>query len=108
EDYAHQVDQYLANKSKLRDSLLAALVADDLPAAGTPGFSALAQKCLRSNRERIIERFPAYARLADAVAILDEKPIYLRYINEQFLSDLLVWYHLGWLGETVRRDDKAI
>lgn len=108
EDYARQIDQHLTNNSKIRDSLLAALVADELPAAGTPGFSALTQKCLRSNRERIIDRFPAYARLADAVAILDENPTYFRYINEQFLSDLLVWYHLGWLGETVRRNDKAI
>ena len=108
EDYAHQIAKHLANKSKLRDPLLAALVAEDLPAAGTPGFSALTQKCLRSNRERIIDRFPAYARLADAVSILDENPTYLRYINDQFLSDLLVWYHLGWLGETVRRESKAI
>ncbi|WP_306304435.1 glycoside hydrolase family 57 protein [Methylogaea oryzae] len=32
-----------------------------------------------------------------------------RYLNSQFLTDLLVWYHLAWLGETVkRRDSRAL
>jgi len=30
------------------------------------------------------------------------------YISEQFLSDLLVWYHLAWMGEAVRREHKLI
>jgi len=30
------------------------------------------------------------------------------YVGEQFMSDLLVWYHLAWLGETVRRRDTRV
>ena len=30
------------------------------------------------------------------------------YVNDQFLVDLLVWYHLAWMGETVRRADRRI
>ena len=108
EDYAHQIDDHLAHQTPLRDPLLAALVAGKLPAAGTPGFADIAGKCLRSHRERIIERFPAYRELADAVAMFEENPGSQRYVNDQFLIDLLVWYHLGWMGETVRRKDKRI
>ena len=25
------------------------------------------------------------------------------FLDDQFLIDLLVWYHLAWTGETVRR-----
>jgi alpha-amylase/alpha-mannosidase (GH57 family) len=108
EDYAHQVDLCLTQGKPIKDTLLNALVAEELPAAGTPGFAELTHKCLRSNRERIIDRFPAYADLADAVAMFEEKPGNLRYVNEQFLIDLLMWYHLGWMGETVRRTDSRI
>ncbi len=108
EDYAHQVDACLTHNKPIKDVLLNALVAENLPAAGTPGFAELAHKCLRSHRERIIDRFPPYADLADAVAMFEEKPGNLRYINEQFLIDLVVWYHLGWMGETVRRTDSRI
>src|SRR5690606_3234625 len=38
----------------------------------------------------------------------EDSPRTQRYINEQFLADLLVWYHLGWMGETVRRTDSRI
>ena len=108
EDYAHQIDACLTRGKPIKDTLLNALVAEKLPAAGTPGFAELTHKCLRSNRERIINRFPAYAELADAVAMFEEKPGNLRYVNEQFLIDLLVWYHLGWMGETVRRTDSRV
>lgn len=108
EDYAHQIEANLMNNKLIKDPLLAALVAEKLPAVGTPAFTELTHKCLRANRQRIIERFPAYTELADAVASFEEKPASLRYINEQFLADLLVWYHLGWMGETVRRKDFRI
>jgi alpha-amylase/alpha-mannosidase (GH57 family) len=42
------------------------------------------------------------ARLADWVV---EHPAGLDYLSDQFLIDLLVWYHLAWLGATVRRSD---
>lgn len=108
EDYAHQIDANLTRGKAIKDPLLAALVADTLPAAGTPRFAELTHKCLRANRQRIIDRFPAYAELADAVAMFEEKPGSQRYVNDQFLIDLLVWYHLGWMGETVRRTDSRI
>ncbi|MDD5124257.1 glycoside hydrolase family 57 protein, partial [Methylovulum sp.] len=32
----------------------------------------------------------------------------LQYINSQYLSDLLVWYHLAWMGETVKLSDSQV
>jgi len=35
-------------------------------------------------------------------------PAMLAYLSDQYLADLLVWYHLAWLGETVRRSDTRV
>jgi alpha-amylase/alpha-mannosidase (GH57 family) len=32
----------------------------------------------------------------------------LGYLSDQYMADLLVWYHLAWLGETVRRNDTRV
>lgn len=108
DDYAEQIAQHLASGDKIKDAMLAALVEPDLPAAGTMAFSDLARKCLRANRQRMIERFPVLKELSDMVDEFDQKPFLSRYLNEQFLVDLCVWYHLCWLGEIPRRSDTRI
>jgi hypothetical protein len=31
-----------------------------------------------------------------------------KYINAQFIVDILVWYHLAWMGETVKLTDPRL
>jgi alpha-amylase/alpha-mannosidase (GH57 family) len=68
----------------------------------------LIKACLRANEQRLIERFKPYKILADMARDVIEQPDILCYYSEQFLSDLLVWYHLAWIGETVRRNNQQI
>lgn len=106
-DYATQLSAHLSGGAPLRDPLLAAL-AEPGATQGEEARSELLRQCLRVNRQRIVERFPAFSRL---VAIADwalEQPHAIRYLDTQFFADLLVWYHLGWLGETVRRTDDRV
>ena len=56
----------------------------------------------------MINRFPAYRRLADMAAWLTQHPDATEYMSNQFFADLLVWYHLAWLGESVRRQDARV
>ena len=35
-------------------------------------------------------------------------PERIGYASDQFMHDLAVWYHLAWLGETVRRTDPLV
>ena len=106
-DYARQVEGFLTNSLPIRDSLLAALVSPALPLADEQRMT-LIKACLRANESRVIGRFPAYRRLADMAAWVLPHPEAMRYLNNQFLTDLLVWYHLAWLGETVRRGDVRV
>lgn len=108
ETYLVQIERWRHGAGEIGDPLLAALVADELPETGTPAFLGLMEKCLRANAERIIGRYPAFARLAELADIYRKKPELQRYISSRFLSDLLVWYHLGWMGEAIRRESHCI
>ncbi|HWV16428.1 MAG TPA: glycoside hydrolase family 57 protein [Cellvibrio sp.] len=105
DDYGQQIKRYFSAKETIKDAVLASLVASDLPASGSAEYLELANKYLRANRERMIERFPIYRELADTVNSLKEKPWLSHYLNDQFLIDLGFWYHLSWLAETLRRTD---
>ena len=108
ETYLIQIEQWRHGNDTIGDPLLAALVADPLPEPGSPAFLGLMEKCLRANRERIIKRFPAYERLASLADIYQQKPELQAYISQQLLADLLVWYHLGWMGEHIRQENRCI
>ncbi|KPQ01564.1 glycoside hydrolase family 57 protein [Marinobacter sp. HL-58] len=108
ETYLVQIERWRHGAGEIGDPLLAALVAQEMPDTGTPAFLGLMEKALRANPERIIRRYPAYARLAELAEVYRQKPELQRYISSRFLSDLLVWYHLGWMGETIRHENHCI
>jgi alpha-amylase/alpha-mannosidase (GH57 family) len=66
---------------------------------------ALTRECLRADRRRMVERFEPYRQLADLATFALAQREAFDYLNDAFLGDLLVWYHLAWLGESVRRGD---
>lgn len=107
EDYAGQVRGFLQDTQAIRDPLLAALAEPALPAEPELRLR-LIKDCLRANEARVIRRFPLYARLAAIAEWVREHPHALAYLNSQYLFDLLVWFHLGWLGESVRRGDRRV
>ncbi|MCR8916007.1 glycoside hydrolase [Marinobacter panjinensis] len=108
ETYLVQIERWRHGAGDIGDPLLAALVAEELPQPGTPAFLGVMEKCLRANADRVIGRYPAFTQLAELADVYREKPELQRYISSRFLSDLLVWYHLGWMGETIRRDNHCI
>ncbi|MCK5639326.1 MAG: glycoside hydrolase [Gammaproteobacteria bacterium] len=107
DDYAVQVKDYLTAGTPLRDPLLAAL-ANPILATDAQHHSYLIMACLRANGERLIKRYPAYQLLADLAQCVGDVPGSERYLGEEYLADLLTWYHLAWLGETVRLSDQRV
>lgn len=106
-DYADQVATFLKSGKCIRDPLLAALDMPSLPVTEEER-KFLIKACLRANRERLIDSFPPFKRLADMAVVFIEKPASMVYLDEQFLVDIMVWYHIAWLGETVRRNDTRV
>ena len=107
EDYSRQLQQFLSAGTPISDPLLAALAGGLIPREDEARTS-LINACLRANRERLVNRFPEYRRLAEMAEILLEDALGIRYVGEQYVIDLLAWYHIAWLGETVRRDDQRV
>jgi len=104
DDYAQQINGFLTNGVALRDPLLAALAQPVLPATNEERRMLL-RACLRANEQRMIGRFAPFLRLATLAREMLERDDVLEYLGEQFYVDLIVWYHLAWLGESVRRTD---
>jgi len=107
EEYAQQLQDYLNGGSVLRDHLLAAL-ADPVLTDECGHRIKLIRECLRANDVRLIQRFPQFNKLARMARDIIANHGTLGYYGDQFLFDLLVWYHLAWMGETVRRDNKTV
>ncbi|MDB6062792.1 MAG: glycoside hydrolase [Verrucomicrobiaceae bacterium] len=113
ENYCTLIDAYLNrvepfDETKLLDdSILNTLVQTEFSQNAAERLALLTQ-LLRVNRRRVVDRFPAYAQLAKMVDWLIENPASAAYCSDQFLIDVSVWYHLGWIAETVRRSDPRI
>jgi alpha-amylase/alpha-mannosidase (GH57 family) len=107
DDYAQQLSAFLVSGQAIADPLLAALANPVLPVEPAT-FIKLTSDCLRAHEVRLIQRFPAFTRLANIARSFVAEPDSAFYLSEQFLVDLLVWYHLAWLGGVVRRDDTRI
>ena len=106
-DYARQVDGFLRNSAPIRDPLLMALAHPVLPGDAEERLG-LIHACLRASEERLINRFAPYRDLADIARQFGSNAKATMYFSNQFLADLLVWYHIAWLGETVRRSDDRV
>jgi alpha-amylase/alpha-mannosidase (GH57 family) len=109
EDYANQVSAHLNDGLAISDPLLAALVAPAIPDDPEDRMK-LIKDCMRANRDRQINRYPAFGKLVEMAEWLDQHHDGMCYINlnPQFVVDMLVWYHLAWMGETVKLTDNRI
>ncbi|MDO9270259.1 MAG: glycoside hydrolase family 57 protein [Methylobacter sp.] len=107
EEYAKQVNGYLHDRISITDPLLAALVDPSIPADPEERMR-LVKDCMRANRERQINRYPTFKRLIEMADWLEHHYDSLTYVNSQFISDVLAWYHLIWMGETIKLTDSRI
>ena len=104
EDYAAQFAM-----GRIRDPLLRLLAMPDLEQASTSDRLRVFDSCFRSNHVTMMQPYPAYKRLYDMHETLrGHGEAELAYLSAQYLADLLVWYHLAWTGESVRRTNETV
>lgn len=104
DDYARQIQL-----GPVRDPLLARLIEPDLDRIDPEAKRELLAACFRLNRPTMLDPFPAYARLyALYQSALEDAGEGVGYLSGQYLADLLVWYHLAWMGESIRRSSALV
>jgi len=106
EEIARRVAEHLESGSPLPDPVLALLGPDPVPTEPAARLELL-RTCLRAQRQQMIERFGPYLELATIAETLGTQER-VAYASDQFIHDLAVWYHLAWLGESVRRTDPLV
>jgi alpha-amylase/alpha-mannosidase (GH57 family) len=106
EDLSTAVSNALTANVPLPDMLLATL--SDTPLPTDPALRVqLVAACMRADRENLVHRHPPFAELVD-LALGVNSPEHIGYASDQMLYDLAVWYHLAWMGESVRRSDPRV
>lgn len=100
-DLARQAQAALAHGATPAEPLMAALLALPPPAGRRP----LLHTCTRAHERNAHDRFADYARLAAVAARAAQDEAAAAAFPDAALADLVVWYHLVWLGESLRPGD---
>jgi alpha-amylase/alpha-mannosidase (GH57 family) len=106
QEISRRIAEHLSSGAPLPDPVLGLLGPDSVPAEPAARLELL-RACLRAQRKQMIERFGPYlelATIAETLATTDR----VTYASDQLIHDLAVWYHLAWLGETVRRSSSLV
>lgn len=105
EDYTQQFKQ-----NTIRDPLLALLIKKDLEDISLEQCHLIVQSCFKSHHEKMLSPFPHYQRLLQLYQLVEPMMTndQFHYLSAQYKADLLVWYHLAWCGESLRRTNKIV
>lgn len=106
EELAQKITAHVKTGSRIPDAVLRLLGPDPIPTAPAERLDLL-KACLRAQRKHLIERYGPFlelATIAETLATVERIP----YASDQLIHDLAVWYHLAWMGETVRRSDARV
>jgi alpha-amylase/alpha-mannosidase (GH57 family) len=114
EDYAHQLQQWLKSGNRMRDPTLNLLAGVDPIPAEPEDRCQLLRDCQRANAEKMIDPYAGFRKLLKPLKEMfsgDGKiardKTFLRYLDPQYFIDILMWYHLAWLGHALKQTPTA-
>jgi alpha-amylase/alpha-mannosidase (GH57 family) len=106
DELATRVRAHLLEGAALPDPVLALLGPDPVPTDAQTRLDLL-KACLRAHPKNLIERFPPFQALVNCAqhsASLER----IGWASDALMHDLAIWFHLAWMGETVRRTDPRV
>jgi alpha-amylase/alpha-mannosidase (GH57 family) len=106
-----QIDDYVDqfDSNRVRDPLLRLLARPDSTPLAPGDREFILDRCFQTNHERVVRPFAAYQALFDIFTeVTRHGPEGHAYLSDQYLRDLLTWYHLGWTGESLRREASLV
>ena len=105
EDYALQLRGWLEQGTPMHDPMLNLLAEVEPVPTSLAERELLVRNCLRANPQHMIDPHPGFVRLLGPIRPHGSHDIdlaMLPYLNDQYLLDLLTWYHIAWLGHSLR------
>ncbi len=114
DDYAGQLDTLLKQGRPTQDAMLNLLAGAEPIPADPEARLRIIRDCQRCHAPRMIHPHAAFTRLLQLVGAGDEARVdgeatdwQLVYLSEQYFLDLLTWYHLAWLGHSLKQEALA-
>lgn len=104
-DYADQ-----ASTGQWRDPLLGLLAKEDLEHISDKECQLIVESCFKAHHEKMLSPFPHYQRLLQMYQLVEPvmQDNQFHYLSDQYKADLLMWYHLAWTGEGLRRSSPVV
>ncbi|UOG92557.1 MAG: glycoside hydrolase family 57 protein [Candidatus Thiothrix sulfatifontis] len=109
DDYAQQLSAFLSKGAPIQDKLLNLLAGVEPVPADTAARAELIAECQRCHAPTMIHTHAPFQRLFKMIGATDESGIgskrfrcSLVYLSDQYFLDLLTWYHLAWLGQSLQ------
>ncbi len=106
DDYAQQFKRHLKNGRRFAEPLLNLLAGVEPIPGDAAARAEIVRACRRAHAPLMIDVYPRFRGLFEMVMTPDLEHVdehRLAYINEQFFLDLLSWYHLAWLGHSLKQ-----
>ena len=115
DDYALQLKNWLDEGQAMKDPMLNLLAGvKPIPESSLERYQLLCD-CQKANAEKMIDPYPDFKRLLEPFKLMfpggtcDQHDTgCLQYLNEQYYIDALVWYHLVWLGHSLKQTQTSI
>ena len=110
DDYTSQLKNWLDNGQVMKDPMLNLLAgASPIPKSPHERYQLLCD-CQRAHAPKMIDPYPAFKRLLEPFKFMfpddsceENDTFCLEYLNSQYFIDALVWYHIAWLGHTLKQ-----
>ncbi len=104
QDYEQQF-----KSGNIHDELLNMLRHERLDDLGSDARLHILDSCFKSEHTKMLQPYRAYQHLFDLQKKVEgHGRENVTYLSGQYLADLLVWYHLVWMGESVRRSCELV
>lgn len=112
DDYAKQMRDWLASDVAMCDPLLNWVSGESAISTDLEQRFEIVQACQKAFAPTMIDPYPAFKSLIMMSQCDENTPFEeskgLSYFNDQFFIDLLMWYHLTWMGTSLRLKDDRV
>jgi len=114
DDYALQLQRWLDDRQPMLDPMLNLLAgATEIPDNLHDRYRLLCD-CQRAHAPKMIDPYPAFKSLLSPIEFMfpnhecsEIETDFLQYLDPQYFVDILVWYHLAWLGHSLKQSATA-
>jgi alpha-amylase/alpha-mannosidase (GH57 family) len=111
EDYSTQLNAWLESGEPTRDELLNRLLGVTAVPNDIEGRLEWLELCQKAHAPTVIDPIERFKGLLDFTADCareESTSFELGYLGKQYFIDIMAFYHLAWMGQSLRREDPRL